>query len=88
MWEQKERERRGGRGGEGVWGVRGGRGVRVGRLMGVLGRYKAVLYLSKMSARRRRAKIFGLKFGREAAEILATYNPPLVFAVWSNKGGL
>ena len=60
VWEQKERERRGERGGEGVWGVRGGRGVRVGRLMGRLGRYKAV---SKMIARRRRAKkIWGPKW--------------------------
>ena len=59
-WEQKERKRGGGRGGEGVWEACGGRGVRVRRLRGVLGRYKAVLYLSKMTARRRRAKIFGL----------------------------
>ena len=31
---------RGERGGEGVWEARGGRRVRVGRLTGVLGRYK------------------------------------------------
>ena len=59
---KKERERRGERGGEGVWGVRGGRGVRVGRQKGVLGRYKGVLYLSKVIARRRRAKIFWALF--------------------------
>ena len=87
MWGRK-RGKGGRRGGEGVWGARVGRRARVGRQKGVVGRYKAVLYLSKMSARRRRAKNFGLKSGREAAEILATYNPPLVFAVWSNKGGL
>ena len=38
----KERERRGERGGEGVWEARRGRRVRVGRLAGVLGRYKAL----------------------------------------------
>ncbi len=54
--EGKERgKRRGGRVGSvrRAWGARGAAKV-------VLERYKAELYLSKMSARRRRAKFFGL----------------------------
>ena len=82
VWEQKERKMRGERDGEGVWEAREGRGVRVGRLKGALGRYKAVQYLSKMIARRRRAKNFGLFL------MAPNITPPLRLCCLGLEGGI